>query len=207
MDVVLEKFCQGCGTRHNGMVWYYRPSMDINTRVWLCDMRYLLLDLENKQLWKIGTGARETSDGSSSRVPISVAHELNTNKGGEVIRVLLVDDHAMIRQGLRSYLSTYYRDLEVVGEAGSGEEALQVVHKLSPSVVVMDINMPGLNGIEVTARIKHTHPHVGVVGLSMHLDEDYRREMIAAGATAVISKADVVEELYDAIIKCVCASE
>lgn len=128
-----------------------------------------------------------------------MAREVNIS--GEAIRVLLVDDHAMIRQGLRSYLSTYHRDIEVVGEAGSGEEALQAVHTLSPSVVVMDINMPGLNGIEATARIKQTHPHVGVVGLSMHVDEDYRHVMTAAGATAVISKGAVVEDLYDAIIK------
>ena len=120
---------------------------------------------------------------------------------GEAIRVLLVDNHAMVRQGLRSYLSTYYRDIEVVGDAGSGEEALQAVHTLSPSVVVMDINMPGLNGIEATARIKQTHPHVGVVGLSMHVDEDYRRAMTTAGATALISKGAVLEDLYDAIIK------
>jgi len=123
------------------------------------------------------------------------------NMSGEAIRVLLVDDHAMVRQGLRSYLSTYYRDIEVVGDAGSGEEALQAVHTLSPSVVVMDINMPGLNGIEATARIKQTHPHVGVVGLSMHVDEDYRRGMTTAGATALISKGAVLEDLYDAIIK------
>jgi len=129
----------------------------------------------------------------------SMAREVNMS--GEAIRVLLVDDHAMVRQGLRSYLSTYYRDIEVVGDAGSGEEALQAVHTLSPSVVVMDINMPGLNGIEATARIKQTHPHVGVVGLSMHVDEDYRRAMTTAGATALISKGAVLEDLYDAIIK------
>jgi len=128
-----------------------------------------------------------------------MAHEVNMS--GEAIRVLLVDNHAMVRQGLRSYLSTYYRDIEVVGDAGSGEEALQAVHTLSPSVVVMDINMPGLNGIEATARIKQTHPHVGVVGLSMHVDEDYRRAMTTAGATALISKGAVLEDLYDAIIK------
>lgn len=128
-----------------------------------------------------------------------MAREVNMSR--EAIRVLLVDDHAMVRQGLRSYLSTYYRDIEVVGDAGSGEEALQAVHTLSPSVVVMDINMPGLNGIEATARIKQTHPHVGVVGLSMHVDEDYRRAMTTAGATALISKGAVLEDLYDAIIK------
>ncbi len=136
---------------------------------------------------------------STLEVDGSMAREVNMS--GEAIRVLLVDDHAMVRQGLRSYLSTYYRDIEVVGDAGSGEEALQAVHTLSPSVVVMDINMPGLNGIEATARIKQTHPHVGVVGLSMHVDEDYRRAMTTAGATALISKGAVLEDLYDAIIK------
>jgi DNA-binding NarL/FixJ family response regulator len=117
------------------------------------------------------------------------------------IRVLLVDDHAMIRQALRSYLSTYYRDLQVVGEASDGLEALEAVSTLSPGVVVMDINMPRLNGIEATARIRNAHPEVRVVGLSMHLD-DYRREMLAAGATAVVSKGAVVDELYDAIMRC-----
>jgi DNA-binding NarL/FixJ family response regulator len=123
-------------------------------------------------------------------------------EGGEAIRVLLVDDHPGIRKVLRSFLSTYYRDIEVVGEAHSAEEALQAVPMLSPSVVVMDINLPGINGIEATARIKKTHPHVGVVGLSMSADEYYRCAMLAAGATAVISKRDVVEQLYDEIVKC-----
>ena len=128
-------------------------------------------------------------------------------KRGEAIRVLLVDDHPVLRQVLRNFLSTNHRDIEVVGEAGSGEEALQCVQELSPLVVVMDINMPGLNGIEATARIKHTHPHVGVVGLSMSVDEAYRCAMIAAGATAVISKRNVVEQLYDEIINSAGASE
>ena len=136
----------------------------------------------------------------------SMAREVNMNKCAEAIRVLLVDDHAMFRQGLQSYLSTYYRDLEVVGEAGSGEEALQAVQMLTPSVVVMDINMPGLNGIEATARIKKTNPHVAVLGLSMHVDEDHRRAMISAGATALLSKEAVVEQLYHAIINSSSAS-
>jgi len=108
---------------------------------------------------------------------------------------------------LRSFLSTYYSDIEIVGEASNGEEALQCVQMLSPSVVVMDINMPRLNGIEATARIKHTYPHVAVVGLSMSVHEPYRRAMIAAGAMAVIWKRDVVEQLYDEIIKSSGASE
>lgn len=126
-------------------------------------------------------------------------HLFNIYKSGEAIRVLLVDDHVGYRQALRSYLSLY-RDIEVIGEAGSGEEALQAVQMLTPSVVIMDIKLPGLNGIEATARIKHTHPHIEVVGLSMTVDEDYRSAMLAAGATAVLSKEAVVKQLYDAII-------
>src|SRR5262245_53115002 len=106
---------------------------------------------------------------------------------GTAIRVLLVDDHAMVRNGLRSFLETY-PDLEVVGEASNGEEALHSVQALAPSVVLMDINMPRLNGIEATARIKHLHPQVVVLGLSVHIEEDHRRAMTIAGATAVISK-------------------
>ena len=128
-------------------------------------------------------------------------------KRGEAIRVLLVDDQPAIRQVLCSFLSTYYRNIEVVGEASSWGEALKCVQMLSPSVVIMDINMSGLNAIEATAMIKHTHPHVAVVGLSMSVDEDYRRAMIAAGATALVSKRDIVEQLYDEIIKSSDASE
>lgn len=134
---------------------------------------------------------------STLEVDSSMACERQT---GKAIRVLLVDDHAMVRQGLRSFLSTY-PDLEVVGEASNGEEAVQFVEMLSPSVVLMDINMPRLNGIEATVRIKHTNPHVMVLGLSVHVDEDHRRAMTTAGATAVISKGAVVEQLYDEIIK------
>jgi DNA-binding NarL/FixJ family response regulator len=125
---------------------------------------------------------------------------------GETVRVLLVDDHAMMRQGLRVYLSAYCPEIEVVGEADSGEEALQAVRMFSPSVVVMDINLPGLNGIEATARIKQAHPHVGVLGLSMSACEDYRRAMTMAGATTVLSKQAVVDQLYDAIMKCAFAT-
>jgi DNA-binding NarL/FixJ family response regulator len=136
-----------------------------------------------------------------------VASAGKIGKRGEPIWVLLVDDHPGIRQVVRTFLSSYYRDIEIVGEASSGEEALQCVQTLSPSVVVMDINMPGLNGIKATARIKRTYPHVAVVGLSMSVDEAYRRAMVAAGATAVVSKADVVEQLYNEIIKSLSANE
>jgi DNA-binding NarL/FixJ family response regulator len=115
-----------------------------------------------------------------------------------MIRVLLVDDHAMVRQGLRSLLELY-PDFEVVGEASNGEEALELVRALSPAVVVMDINMPKLNGIEATARIKKTYPHVVVVGLSVNASDQNRQAMTAAGATTLITKEAAVEQLYEEI--------
>ena len=115
-----------------------------------------------------------------------------------MIRVLLVDDHTMVREGIRSVLESY-PDIEVAGEASDGEEAFQMVGVLCPSVVVMDINMPRLNGIEATAKIKKIYPDVAIVGLSVEADEAYRKAMTAAGARCLISKSMAVEELYLAI--------
>lgn len=118
---------------------------------------------------------------------------------GGVIRVLLVDDFESVRHTLRSVLSTY-PNFEVVGEACNGEEALESVQLLRPSVVVMDINMPRLNGIRATALIKRIYPHVVIVGLSVYANEDTHKAMTAAGATTVISKEAAVEQLRDEII-------
>lgn len=115
-----------------------------------------------------------------------------------MIRVLLVDDHAIVRQSLRSVLETY-PDFQVVGEACNGEDALQGVRELEPSVVVMDINMPKLNGIEATARIKRTYPQVVVVGLSVNASEQTRAAMTAAGASTLLTKEAAVEQLYEEI--------
>lgn len=123
---------------------------------------------------------------------------MNRREEKGVIRVLLVDDHAMVRQGLRSLLQTY-PDFEVVGEACNGEEALRCVQELSPSVVVMDITMPKLNGIEATARIKKKYPHVVVVGLSVNASKENRKAMTAAGAEMLITKEAAVEQLYEEI--------
>jgi DNA-binding NarL/FixJ family response regulator len=111
------------------------------------------------------------------------------------IRVLLVDDHASVRLTLRKLLESY-PNLALVGEASNGEEAVRLVKELSPSVVVMDINMPKLNGIEATLKIKTSYPHVVIVGLSVSATEAHRRAMTAAGATSLISKYTAVEQLY-----------
>jgi DNA-binding NarL/FixJ family response regulator len=114
------------------------------------------------------------------------------------IRVLLVDDNPSVRLTLRNLLESY-PNLALVGEASNGEEAVRLVRELSPSVVVMDIKMPKLNGIEATMRIKTSYPHVVIVGLSVSATEAHRQAMTAAGATTLISKYTAVEQLYTEI--------
>jgi DNA-binding NarL/FixJ family response regulator len=127
--------------------------------------------------------------------------ELMETEGTEVIRILLVDDVEKIRESLRSFLARHPH-FEIVGEACDGEEAVLAVAQLKPSVVVMDINMPRLNGIEATAWIRRTYPHVVVVGVSAIATEHTCQLMKAAGATTVISK-EAVEQLQHVILESV----
>ena len=113
-------------------------------------------------------------------------------------RVLLVDDHAMVRQGLRSILETYH-DLEVVAEAADGMEAVESAISKQPDVVVMDINLPRLNGIDATRRIKKDAPATVVIGLSVHYSSQTHAALIDAGASAVLSKEQATEDLYGTI--------
>ena len=113
-------------------------------------------------------------------------------------RILLVDDQAMMRQGLRSVLDVH-SDIQIVGEAGNGEEAVALVEILRPSLVVMDINMPKMNGIDATAKIKARHPTCMVIGLSVNADEHNREAMRQAGADLLLTKEVAVDELYQAI--------
>lgn len=115
-----------------------------------------------------------------------------------ISRVLLVDDHVMFRQGLRSMLESY-ADVEIVGEACNGEEAVASVDAVLPSIVVMDINMPKVNGIEATRDIKARHPHVIVIGLSVNPDGNNQLLMKKAGADGFVTKEAAVEHLYSAI--------
>jgi signal transduction histidine kinase/CheY-like chemotaxis protein len=115
-----------------------------------------------------------------------------------LIGVLLVDDHAMVRQGLRSVLEGY-PDIAVLGEACNGEEAVKAVEHLRPSIVVMDINMPQMDGIEATKRIKSRYPEVVVVGLSVNAGSDTLAAMLNAGAASLITKEAAVDQLYTAI--------
>ena len=114
------------------------------------------------------------------------------------IKVLLADDHKIVRDGLRTLLEKN-PDIIVAGEAEDGREALQMAQKLLPDVVVMDIAMPDLNGIEATRQILADRSTVRIIALSMHSDKRFVSEMLKAGASAYLLKDCAFEELITAI--------
>lgn len=114
------------------------------------------------------------------------------------MNILLVDDHQMMRDGLRAVLERE-SDLHVSGEAADGRTALELCATLHPDVVVMDIGMPGLNGIEATRQVTTHHPRTRVVALSMNADRRYVHAMFEAGAWAYLVKSSASEELIRAI--------
>jgi DNA-binding NarL/FixJ family response regulator len=115
-----------------------------------------------------------------------------------VIRVVVVDDHALHRDGPRQILDAY-PDLEVVGDANSGEVALAVINKLRPDVVLMDIRLPGMNGIEVTRRLTRDLPGVRVLMVSAYDEDEYVRGALEAGAAGYLSKTAPGKELVQAV--------
>jgi two-component system response regulator NreC len=112
--------------------------------------------------------------------------------------VLLVEDHIVVRQGIKALLSDE-PDLEIVGEADNGREALQAVMELQPNLVLMDISMPGLNGIEATRQIRQRYPEVKVIVLSMHANEEYVFQVLRAGASGYVLKQSDSSEVLTAI--------
>src|SRR5258708_33629282 len=115
-----------------------------------------------------------------------------------MIRILLVDDHAMVRKGFGLIVSSQ-PDMEIAGEAGNGLEALALVDKLSPDVIVMDVAMPELNGIEATRQIMAKAPRSRVLALSMHKDSVYVREILRAGARGYLLKDSIDSDLLAAV--------
>ena len=114
------------------------------------------------------------------------------------IRILLADDHKIIREGLRALIQQQ-PDIEVIAEAEDGRKAVQLAAELRPDVAILDIGMPGLNGIEATRHMIHDVPGIKVVGLSMHSDRRFVSEMFKAGASGYLLKDCAFEELVRAI--------
>ena len=114
------------------------------------------------------------------------------------LRVMLVDDHMLVRECLRILLDDHH-DVEIVGEAADGEEAVSLAMQCQPDIVIMDLNMPKLNGAEATARIKQQLPEVIVIGLSIQQGASLERLMKQAGAIALLTKELAETQLYPAM--------
>ena len=114
------------------------------------------------------------------------------------IKILLADDHAILRDGIRAFLQDE-PDMLVIGEAEDGHTALRLIAELEPDVVVLDIGMPLLNGLDATRQIKRDHPKTRVLILTMHENEEYVRQVLASGAMGYILKDAAARELIDAI--------
>jgi two-component system, NarL family, response regulator NreC len=114
------------------------------------------------------------------------------------ITVFLVDDHMVVREGLKTLINAQ-ADMNVIGEAGDGETAWHEIQICRPDVVIMDISMPGVNGIEATERLKQSSPEVKVLVLSVHDDTSYLRQMLAVGAAGYILKHTAADALIQAI--------
>jgi DNA-binding NarL/FixJ family response regulator len=115
-----------------------------------------------------------------------------------MIRLMLVDDHAVLRDGLRNIISVV-EDIEVVGEAVSGDDALVQVEKCQPEMILMDINMPVKNGVEVTGILKKKYPHIKILVLTMHSHEEYFMSAIREGADGYLLKDAPSDQVIDAI--------
>lgn len=114
------------------------------------------------------------------------------------VKILLADDHQLMRQGLRSMLDEQ-ENFEVVGEAEDGRTAVQLARELQPDLVIMDVTMPDLNGIDATRQIRAENPRVKVIALSMHAERQFVMEMLGANASAYLPKDCPVDELLTAI--------
>ncbi len=146
-------------------------------------------------------GASRGPGGETATLDLEVGAEMMTSMAGGVgqkIRVLLADDHAVLRAGMTSLLNDE-PDIEVIGEACDGQMAVELAADLQPDVILMDVTMPRLNGIEATRQIMAQLPRVRIIGLSMHEQESMAVAMRRAGAKAYLTKDGRSEALIDAI--------
>lgn len=120
----------------------------------------------------------------------------------ESIRVVIVDDHTVVRSGLGAVLDTS-EGMELVGEAGDGEEAVKICERLQPDVVLMDLQMPKMDGVEATRKIHEKWPHIHIIALTSYKEKEYVEGVLKAGATSYLLKNVSAEELTSAINKVV----
>ncbi|HZH99946.1 MAG TPA: response regulator transcription factor [Flavisolibacter sp.] len=118
----------------------------------------------------------------------------------EKITILIADDHTLVRETWSFILNTDPR-FTVVAESGSGEEAIELAKKLRPNVVIMDINLPGMNGIEATQQIRKFSPGTKILGVSLHTQPTYARKMIQKGAMGYVTKNSSREEMFKALME------
>lgn len=115
-----------------------------------------------------------------------------------MIELLLVDDHDLVRSGLRRLLEEE-SDFKIIGEAGTGEDALKMARQSNPDVILMDINMPGMGGLEATRRLLASNPKVKIIAVSMYSEEPYPSRLLEAGAAGYLSKDSAAEEVVSAV--------
>ena len=117
-----------------------------------------------------------------------------------MIRIMLADDYYIVRKGLRSLLNNE-KDFEIVGEAANGLETVELAKSLQPDILLLDLMMPGMNGLEVTNRLTRVCPQIRIIILSMHSSEAYVQEAFRCGAKAYVVKDNMADELVNAIRK------
>lgn len=114
------------------------------------------------------------------------------------IRVLLVDDHELVRTGIRRLLEDF-DDLEIIAEAESGEEAIKCVREDKPDVILMDVNMPGIGGLEATRKLLQIYDDLKIIVVTVHIEEPFPSRLLKAGASGYLTKGSAVSEIVDAI--------
>ena len=145
---------------------------------------------------------RDLASSRASRAPRFRSRQAGSiRKAKKKIRILLVDDHAVVRHGLAVMLQEH-EQLEVAGEASDGESAIEMVRRLHPDVVLMDISMPGMNGIQATRIIHSEFPEISVIGLSMFQEKEQATAMMEAGAVNYLSKSGPPDDVITAINAC-----
>ncbi|MEX0647762.1 MAG: response regulator transcription factor [Balneolaceae bacterium] len=140
----------------------------------------------------------EPPDDFSGLTDTSEASQPQQTEQNEKITVLLADDHRMMREGLRKIIEEE-KDLLIIGEAADGEEAIKMALDISPDVIVMDVNMPGMSGIQATRKIISENKNARIIGLSLYDNQDVAQSMKSAGASAYLTKTDAIETLCTTI--------